>query len=112
MADTIFKMKKDDTRPYLRVTITDQDDEAVDLTGASVEFNMVTDNQSRTSKVNTSANIVTATTGIVEYRWSSGDTDTEGNYLGEFQVTLSDSSIFTVPADDSLKIRIKSDYGD
>jgi hypothetical protein len=112
IANTLFKMKRDDTRPYLRVTITDQDDTAVDLTDSTIKFNMVTDDVSRTAKVNASASIVTATSGICEYRWASADTDTEDNYLGEFQVTLSDGTIFSVPPDDSLKIIVKKDYGD
>jgi uncharacterized protein affecting Mg2+/Co2+ transport len=112
MADTKFYIKKDDTRPYLRVTVTDQDDAPVVLTSSDVIFNMVTDDNNRTSKVNSEAVIVSAVNGIAEYRWATGDTETAGNYLGEFQVTLSDGTIFTVPPDDSLKIIIKADYGD
>jgi len=112
MADSKFNIKQDDTRPYLRVNITDQDGNVVDLTGGSVKFNMVSDDNDRTVKVNSSADIVTATSGVAEYRWSSSDTDTAGKYLGEFQVTLSDGTVFSVPADDSLKVIIKKDYGD
>lgn len=111
MADTLFKMKVGDTRPYLRATITDQDGNAVDLTGATTVFNMTSDNTSRSAKVSNGACAVVNTTGgIVEYRWTSTDTNTAGNYLAEFQVTLADNTVFTVPNEDSLKVELREDY--
>lgn len=111
MVDTLFKMKKDDTRPYLKVTVTDENGDAVSLVSATVKFSMTTDDDTRTAKVSEQAcNITDESNGVAEYRWSASDTDTAGDYLGEFQVTLSDSTVFTVPNDDSLKIKIRADY--
>jgi len=104
-------MKVGDTRPYLRVTITDQDGSAVDITDATIKFYMVTDDNDRTVTVDEgTVTLVTPASGIAEYRWNAEDTATAGNYLGEFVVTLSDATIFTIPNDDSLKIQIKEDY--
>ena len=89
-----FTITENDTREFLVRTLRNSDGAVIDLTGASVQFHMT---RGSTVKVNAAAVITNATGGIVEYRWAAGNTDTPGHYKGEFQVTLSDGTIISVP---------------
>lgn len=108
---TTFAIKKGDTRPYLRIGIIDSDSAVYDITGASAKF-IMREKNSTTNKINSTANITDEANGYVEYRWQTGDTDTIGLYIGEFQITETDGGIFTLPTRDRLLIRIISDMGD
>lgn len=44
--------------------------------------------------------------GLVEYRWGTGETDTPGMYRASFKVTMASGEIETVPNADELTIRI------
>lgn len=106
MADEVFYIKTNDTAPSLRYALLPR---TVDLTGASVVFNMR--NRQGTVKVSRgSATVVTATgTPTVEYPWQAGDTDTEGRFYGEFEVTFADTTVGTFPNDDEIDIKISDD---
>lgn len=106
MADEVFYIKTNDTAPKLRYALLPR---TVDLTGASVVFNMR--NRQGTVKVSRgSATVVTATgTPTVEYSWQAGDTDTEGRFYGEFEVTFVDTTVGTFPNDDEIDIKISDD---
>lgn len=101
-------IKRNDTTNALQATLQDADGVAVNLTGATVKFKMRLAS-SRVTKVDASATIVTAASGIVKYTWQTGDTDTAGNYEGEFEVTYTDNTIQTFPNDSYIKIQIKED---
>lgn len=105
----IFRIKKNDTKPYLRVRLLDSDSVAINLTGATVQFNL--GNSSFQNVHSASANITDASAGDVEYRWA-GTTDTGaiGDYFAEFEVTFADSKKLTMPEDHSLKVEIYEDY--
>jgi hypothetical protein len=60
-------------------------------------------------KVNNAATVLTAASGTVEYRWASGDTDTAGEYLAEWEVTWSDGTTETFPTIDYDVVLITSD---
>lgn len=109
MGYTVY-MRKGDRRPYLSVTIKDRDtDTVVNLTGLTVKFYMVTADTTRTIKVNgTSCTVTDATNGVVEYRWAANDTNTVQQYYGWFQITYGDSTLASVPPDDSLIIDISN----
>jgi|APSaa5957512576_1039674.scaffolds.fasta_scaffold00176_25 hypothetical protein len=113
MATTTVNLKRNDTRPYLDATLTDEDGTVVDLAGAGVTFTMV-DAASRTSmKIeNGECTILTSggADGRVRYSWAGADTNTAGAYLGEFEVTFDDTSKLTVPTTDILVINILEDY--
>lgn len=111
-----FEIKSNDTYPAIKGRLVEKDPDnpgqevAVDLTGASVKFIMITDDNDRTIKVNSAGTITDEANGEFEYEWQVGDTDTAGNYLGEFEITLSTGKKLSVPADDTLKIVIRLDY--
>lgn len=110
-----LRMKRNDTLPKVKITVVERDANnpgqttAVNLTGGSAKFIMVTDADPRVVKVNAVATITDAVNGKVEYTWTSPDTDTSGDYLGEFEITLPTGKI-TLPADDSLQIKIVDDF--
>ena len=108
---TIFRIKKDDTLPYLKIQILDSDGNPYDLTNCTVEFHM-SKTIGGTPKVNANATITDATDGYCEYRWQTGDTDTPGVYYAEFQVTTQNGGIFTVPVKNNFFVEVIEDLGD
>lgn len=109
---TTVYMNQNDTGPDLRVVIKGADGVATDLTNASsVVFHMRLVNGT-TLKVNASATIETAASGIVRYVWQSGDCDTVGLYDAEFQVTWTDGKVWTYPnVPNSLRVYVKEEVG-
>jgi len=104
---TPFTMKLGDTSPALSYALIPT---SVDLTGASVVFNM--DRRGVTVLNRAAATVVTETvTPTVSYEWSAGDTDLEGIHLAEFEVTYSNGTIETFPSGDYIHIKILDDLG-
>jgi hypothetical protein len=95
----IKHVKQNDTKPFVKAVLSEvtgspPQASAVNLTGATVKFIMRLSGSS-TAKVATTATISTAASGIVRYEWVAADTDTLGNYIGEFEVTDSGGNIET-----------------
>lgn len=110
MAKT-FKIKRNDTKPFLAAQIQDSTGSAVDLTNANqVFFNLSTNDNSFTPVFSGAAVVTGSLTGNVEYRWANGDTNRSGLYLAEFETTFTDNSRLTVPADHSFAVEIFEDY--
>ena len=101
MAD--FTLKQNDTSPAIQARLKNKDGTTVTLTGATVRFSMrhrVTNNL----KVNrATATIVSATppadtsAANVEYTWIAADTDIDGTYDAEWEVTYSAGAIQSFP---------------
>ena len=112
MASSTIFMKRNDTRPFLDVTLKQSDGTAIDLsTGISgVTFTMK-DSATNTIKVNRGAcSIVSASGGSVRYSWTSSDTNTAAAYLGEFEIAYSNGDKMTVPTSGTLSIVVLEDY--
>jgi len=101
-------MKQNDTLPAITAQLVDADGSIPDLTGATVKFIMRL-TSGGAAKVDTSATIVTATTGDVKYSWVAADTDTVGDYEGEFEVTFSGGAIQTYPNSRYFSIKVVDD---
>lgn len=107
-----FHIKGGNTSPALEAQLTDGDGNAIDLTGATVRFQMQLVG-SNTNAVDTSATVSEPSNGIVVYDWSSGDTDELGSYIAEFDVDYSGAtgsnfqSDESFPNNDYLTIRIE-----
>jgi len=100
-----FYLKQNDTAPSIRATLKDGSGNVIDLTGASVNFHMKDLNG--TIKIDASAVVIDpATSGIVQYNWTSSNTDTAGPYSAEFEVTYSDGSVESFPNDGNIGILI------
>lgn len=95
MGDT-FYLKTSDTAPILEATLTDATDSPIDLTGASVDVELIEPRNGPTV-IDTGANVADAAGGVVRYPWADGDTDTAGRYRAQFVVTYADASTETFP---------------
>lgn len=97
-------LKVGDTGPNLRVKLYDGED-PFNLDGYTVNVKIKrTDSDS--AVVDASATVATANRGIVEYSWSSGDTDTSGVYLAEFTADNGSGHTVTFPNDEYARLYI------
>lgn len=80
------RIYEDTTSPSLTDTIT-VNGTAFDLTSSTVKFRMRAVG-STTLKVDAAATVVSAVAGTVRYDWVAADTDTPGDYVGWWRVTL------------------------
>lgn len=95
---TDFTLKAGDTSPTLTATLTASDGTALDLSGASVQFQMrPSDATDGTLTVDAPATVTDPANGRVRYAWSSAETATAGRYHAEFDVEYADGSTETVP---------------
>ena len=101
----IKHIKKNDTEPIIKAVLMEVTDEApngtpVDLTGASVKF-IMKQSGATSAKVDAAADITDEENGEVQYEWvwdaeeETYDTDTEGDYLAEFEVTKASGKVCT-----------------
>ena len=97
-----FTLKRGDTAPALRYALIP---DTLDLTGGTVVFNV------RRLLDRRPATIVTASPPVVEYQWQTGDLDSAGLFLAEFEVTYPDGRVETFPPDNSLSVHVMSDLG-
>jgi hypothetical protein len=104
---TPFTIKTGDTSPTLSYALIPT---SVNLTGATVVFNMA--RRGVTLLDRAAATVTTATvTPTVEYTWLAGDTALEGLHLAEFEVTFASGAVETFPNGDYIQIKILDDLG-
>jgi len=106
-----MKIKQNDTRPYARATLYEDQAESIVLDCSVAEVSGVTFTmkvQGGAVKIDTAdADLTTdGTDGKVEYHWAAGDTDTTGLYDAEFEVTFVGGGTQTFPHDSNLLIEI------
>ena len=106
----MFYIKQNDTSPAIQKICLDSTDTAVNVTGATVRF-LMRQVGSNTAKVTGVGAVVDGSAGIVKYQWVDGDTDTAGEFEGEFEVTYADTTIETFPNSTYIKIRITEEIG-
>jgi hypothetical protein len=110
MSSTPFFIKQGDTSPAILVELTPAD---TDLTGATeIVFNMRQRNLA-TTKISRAPAVLVSPSGPAQlrYDWSeaNGDTDTDGDFEAEFEVTRSDGSVETFPNDSYIDIIIRKE---
>jgi lysophospholipase L1-like esterase len=99
-----IQLKRNDTKDTISYKLTNADNSAVNLTGATVRFVMGRGNVLLT---NAEAVIADAATGEVEYALTESDTLTAGMFHAEFEVTFSDGKIKTYPNNGYILVNIQ-----
>jgi hypothetical protein len=94
---TIHRIRRGDTLPPLRATLTGQDGAAINLENSTVELHLA-----RAGRVVVrEAVILDEAKGIVRYEWSADDWEGEGLSVGswhlEWQVSLDTGDVITAP---------------
>jgi hypothetical protein len=97
------RLKMGDTAPNLRVRLLDSNGNAENITGATASIK-IKKSDGDTLKVDSSVSIFDADTGVVEYNWSSNDTDTSGVFDAE--IKLEDGDTSTYPNDSFFRIEV------
>ena len=105
-----FEIAQNDDSPALEGILRDGFGSPVDLTGATVVFNMRL-HPSGPVKVNRGAMgaVGNAILGRQKYSWSTSDTNTAGTYEGEVEVVFADGRVRTFPPNGYFLIKIKDD---
>ena len=103
-----FFIKQNDTSPFMTASLKDASDSAVDIQGATVRFHMRAVGET-TVKVDDAAVITDGENGGVKYEWSSGDTDTVGQYQAEFEVTYANNKVETFPNNSYILVQVVDD---
>ena len=92
-----FWVKQGDTGEQIQTQLLDASGTAINLTTATgVTFHMKRD-QDTVAKVSAAATIINAASGIVGYTWTGTDTDTAGDFKGEWKITYTGGATRTVP---------------
>lgn len=107
-----FYIKQGDTLPAIRAVLKDANDNLVVLDGyETVKFHMALNKKA--AKIDALATVESMTyegetVNGVAYYWSvaNGDTDTAGEFNGEFQVTFDGGGIETFPNNSNIIITI------
>lgn len=99
-----FTIKQNDTSPSLRTQLLDADDQAINLTDATVTLVMKDFNNGIV--LNTPMTLVTPVSGIVQYDWVEGDTASTGTFYVEFKVEYASGALETFPNNSNATIVI------
>lgn len=81
----------------------------INLTGSTVAFRMVNASDGTVVVNDAAATVVSAVDGTVKYDWGVGDTDTAGEYLGEWTITDGAALDTLVPSNRHITIEILDD---
>ena len=111
MAKLTHYMARNDLIPALSITCTYADGTPVDLsTATSPKFYMRTaSDPSATPKVDATATVTDGANGVISYSWASGDTDTAGAYVAEFEVQIGGRRLTFPNGPQILQVAIRAD---
>lgn len=98
-------LKRNDKGDVISFTCEDEIGSVVDLTGATVKFNMGKKNKLITSGA---AVITSAVGGVVQYTLTDSDTLVSGNFPAEFEVTFANGNRKTFPTIGYLMVNIEA----
>lgn len=109
MAD--FSIKQNDLLPILEAILQDVNGNPVDLTPASSVVFHLREEDSASLKIEDGVVEIDANpeTGKITYSWVNTDTDTNGLFLGEFEVTWAGAKTQTFPSMGYVSVEIVDD---
>ena len=108
-AAVIFTIKRHARRPYLRISVKDKYGDPFDLTGALTATFILYDSAG-VAKVSSPAVLASPlTSGILYYAWGATDTNTAGEFKGEFDVVYTGGEKLTLPVKGNIAVRIYED---
>jgi len=95
-----------DTAPDITAIIHEEDDATalVDLTGASVKFQMRKADDRR-YRVNAAATVTDAANGAVSYSWGPNDLAQHGTYIVQWEVTYPGGRVQTTSPEVEITVR-------
>lgn len=115
-----WKMKTNDTAPAMWYRLPIYESGSAILTGATVRF-IMRPVGSEIAKIDNDAEIPSAVSaggvsyagsdGVLQYQWVTGDTDTAGEFSGEFEVTLASGKVRTFPPEGYIRLNFTEDLG-
>ena len=111
MPEEAFYIGQNDTASPIKRDLKDAFGSPVNLTGASVKFSMRVKPAGAVKVNGSSATVVTAGIGRVQYNFTASNTETADEYEGEFEVTFSDGSIQTFPNLGYIPVFVQDDIG-
>lgn len=94
--DETFYIKQSDDVPVIQTTLVDANNNAVDLSNATVNFHMA-EPRGGSTVVDAPATVTDAANGKVEYKFDGDGTAYGGRYRAEFEVTFGDGDVETFP---------------
>lgn len=116
-----FVIKRNDLLEPIEMRAVDEDGNAVDLNAedvVSMKFIMTRDGAAAPTISNGEITIVQEGTGggatnlgVCQYEWQSGDTDKDGRYWAEVEITFTGSKPKTFPTKGYIPIVIEPDLG-
>lgn len=109
-----FTIKRHDTRPTLVRQLLDGNLAPIPLgtaTGVSFILSLKTAAIDDPPKFKKACAIDDAANGIVSYHWAAADTDTPGDYNGEFEIDWGGGQVETVPTAVYVDVTVKDDLG-
>lgn len=108
-----FVIKRNDTLPVLSLTIKSRGclDEVIpfNLSGVSACTFSMADDCGNLKISSSPAQITSASGGTIQYNWIAEDTNTEGKFLGEFELFFSGGDKMSIPILGALDIQIVKD---
>lgn len=112
MNEQIFSIKQNTTVPILTVSIKNKSRlglvDGIDLNSiTAVTFTMKS--QCGDMKIYDKQATVVCTGGTIQYNWTQEDTDTYGDFNGEFKLRYLNGDILAIPQIGSIKIKIEKD---
>ena len=108
-----FILKRNDTLPALSINVKTRN-----CINAVIPFNLsgvtgctfsMSDDCGNLKISSSSAQVVNATAGTIQYTWIEGDTDISGKYSGEFEMFFSGGQKMSVPNLGGIEIFIDED---
>ena len=95
-----------DTSPDITAIIHEEDDatSVIDLTGASVKFQMRKADDRR-YRVNSAATVTDAENGAVSYSWSANDLAQHGTFIAQWEVTYPGGRTQTTSPEVEITVR-------